>query len=80
MEETNKDFFELKYLEEISELFNELKGMDNYYGSNLFDNNNYTDLFEFIENHIIICENDILSEEDIYNEENKSINNIYGKF
>lgn len=80
MEETNKDFFELKYLEEISELFTQLKEINNYYGLNLFKNNNYIDLFEFINNHVIICENDFLSEDEIDNEENKSINNIYGKF
>jgi len=59
------DFFELKYLEEISSLFNELKGMDNYYGIDLFKKD-YYDLFEFIQNHVVIHEfsDDILSEDD----------------
>ena len=36
MNESEENLFELKYLEGISELFNELKEMDNYYGLNLF--------------------------------------------
>ena len=39
MTETEGDFFDLKYLEEISDLFNEFKGMDNYYGLNLLKKN-----------------------------------------
>ena len=39
MNESEEFLFELKYLEGISELFNELKEMDNYYGLNLFKNN-----------------------------------------
>ena len=36
MNETEEQLFDLKYLEEISDLFNECKKMDNYYGLNLF--------------------------------------------
>ena len=36
MNESEETLFELKYLEGISELFNELKEMDNYY--NMFNN------------------------------------------
>ena len=63
------DFFELKYLEEISSLFNELKGMDNYYGIDLFKKD-YYDFFEFIQNHVVIHEfsDDVLSEEEIESE------------
>ena len=59
------DLFELKYLEEISFLFNVLKGMDNYFGLDLFQDN-YCDYFDFIQNHVVIHEvnDDILSEED----------------
>ena len=59
------DLFELKYLEEISFLFNVLKGMDNYFGLDLFEDN-YCDYFDFIQNHVVIHEfnDDILSEED----------------
>ena len=63
------DYFELKYLEEISNLFNELKGMDNYYGIDLF-NKDYYDLFNFFQNHVSIHEfcDDVLSDDDIYSE------------
>ena len=58
------DLFELKYLEEISSLFGELKGIDNYYGTDLFKKD-YYDYFEFIQNHVVIHEfsDDILSED-----------------
>ena len=46
MNESEENLFELKYLEGISELFNELKEMDNYYGLNLFKKN-YCDFYEF---------------------------------
>ena len=55
MSESEEDLFELKYLEEISELFNEFKGMDNYYGLSLLKNN-YCEFFEFIKKNVIICE------------------------
>ena len=55
MNESEETLFELKYLEEISELFNEFKGMDNYYGLNLLKKN-YCDFFEFIKKNIIIYE------------------------
>ena len=60
------DYFELKYIEEISNLFNELKGMDNYYGIDLF-NKDYYDLFNFIQNHVSIHEfcDDVLSEDEL---------------
>jgi len=58
------DLFELKYLEEISSLFGELKGIDNYYGTDLFKKD-YYDYFEFIQNHVVIHEfsDDVLSED-----------------
>ncbi len=40
MEEmTALDLFELKYLEEIHELFNDLKALNNHYNVGLFDDN-----------------------------------------
>ena len=40
MEEmTALDLFELKYLEEIHELFNDLKTLNNHYNVGLFDDN-----------------------------------------
>lgn len=68
----NIEYFELKYLEEINDLFNQMKNIDNYYNSNLINNeNNFLDLMYFIIDNIEI--NDIynLSEED-----NDDINNI----
>ena len=64
--DSDLDYFELKYLEEISSLFNELKGMDNYYGTDLFKKD-YYDYFEFIQNHIVIHEfsDDVLSEDEL---------------
>jgi hypothetical protein len=61
----NTEYFELKYLEEINDLFNQMKNIDNYYNSNLINNeNNFLDLMYFIIDNIEI--NDIynLSEED----------------
>ena len=65
------DYFELKYLEEISDLFNNLKDTDNYYGIDLF-NKNYYDYFEFIQRNVVIHEfNDIiLGEDEIEDEHN----------
>ena len=51
----DENFFELKYLEDISDLFNEFKGMDNYYGLNLFKDN-YCDFFDFMKKNIIFYE------------------------
>ena len=66
MIDSEEDLFDLKYLEEISDLFGELKGMDNYYGLNLLKDN-YSEYFEFIKNKVVICEfiDDELSDEDI---------------
>ena len=55
MSDSEKDLFELKYLEEISNLFNEFKGMDNYYGLDLFKND-FTEYFEFIKQNVVIQE------------------------
>jgi len=57
MTETEDDFFDLKYLEEISDLFNEFKGMDNYYGLNLLKKN-YNDLLDFIKGNVVVYEFD----------------------
>ena len=57
MNETENDFFDLKYLEEISHLFNEFRGMDNYYGLNLFKKD-YNDLLDFIKDKVVVYEFD----------------------
>ena len=64
------DYFELKYLEEISSLFGELKGIDNYYGSDLFKKD-YYDYFEFIQKYVLIHEfydDDVISDDDLDSE------------
>ena len=47
MEETEQmtalDLFELKYLEEIHELFNELKTLNNHYNVGLFNDNIFSE-------------------------------------
>ena len=64
------DYFDLKYLEEISDLFNNLKDTDNYYGIDLF-NKNYYDYFEFIQRNVVIHEfNEIILEDEIEDEHN----------
>ncbi len=74
MNESEETLFELKYLEGISELFNELKEMDNYYGLNLF-RKNYCEFYEFIKKNIIIYEfsdeESELSEDEEINLQNK---------
>jgi len=55
MNEYEEDFFDLKYLEEISQLFNEFKGMDNYYGLDLLKDD-FNELFEFVKRNVVIHE------------------------
>jgi len=70
------DYFELKYLEEISCLFSKLKETDNYYGLDLFNKNDFYDYFEFIQNIVKIHQftDDILSDD-----EREEDINIYAK-
>tara|TARA_B100002019_G_scaffold248159_1_gene226966 strand:+ start:87 stop:539 length:453 start_codon:yes stop_codon:yes gene_type:complete len=65
MSETEEQLFDLKYLEEISELFNEYKETDNYYGLDLFKDD-FNEYFEFIKHNVIIHEfnEDILSDDE----------------
>mgnify|MGYP001183862515 CR=1 FL=1 len=65
MTETEEELFDLKYLEEISELFNEYKETDNYYGLDLFKDD-FNKYFEFIKHNVIIHEfnEDILSDDE----------------
>jgi len=65
MTESEEDLYDLKYLEEISVLFNEYKETDNYYGLDLFKSD-FNELFEFIKINVVIHEfdNDILSDDE----------------
>ena len=54
---SNYEYFELKYLEEVNDLFLSLKNKSELYNLNLFKkNNNFMDLFDFIYDSINIIE------------------------
>ena len=59
------ELFDLKYLEEVNELFLSLKEFSDYYGLKLC-NDNFMDYFEFIKHNVVIHEfgDDELSDED----------------
>lgn len=65
MTHSEEELFDLKYLEEISELFNEYKETVNYYGLDLFKSD-FNEYFEFIKHNVIIHEfnEDILSDDE----------------
>ena len=71
MNESDEDYFELKYLEEISELFEEFKWIDNYHSVNIFQDD-YCDFLDFIKNKVVIYE--FSDEED--NDEDDQENNL----
>ena len=58
------EYFELKYLEEINELFNEFKEINKFYNLSFLENQNYCEFYDFIQKHINILEDDIDSEEE----------------
>jgi len=65
MSVSEEELFDLKYLEEINELFLTLKRLSDYYGLKLCDDN-FMDYFEFIKHNVVIHEfsDDELSDED----------------
>lgn len=65
MSVSEEELFDLKYLEEINELFLSLKSLNNYYGLKLC-NDNFMDYFEFIKHNVVIHEfsDDELSDDD----------------
>lgn len=65
MSVSEEELFDLKYLEEINELFLSLKSLSDYYGLKLCDDN-FVDYFEFIKHNVVIHEysDDELSDED----------------
>jgi hypothetical protein len=64
MSVSEEELFDLKYLEEINELFLSLKRLSDYYGLKLCDDN-FMDYFEFIKHNVVIHEfsDDELSDE-----------------
>jgi hypothetical protein len=72
------EFFELKYLEEINEIFLKIKDNLDILGVYLFTQNHFMDLFEFIYQNIhIIDDDEHISENEFNNEEINSM--LYSK-
>lgn len=65
MTERQEELFDLKYLEDINELFISLKDLDNYYNTDIIQGD-FNEFFDFIKDKVIIEElNDISDEEDL---------------
>ena len=56
MSDSEKNLFELKYLEEIYSLYILCKKQSDIYNLSLFENKNFMHLFDFIYTNLIICE------------------------
>ena len=64
------EYFELKYLEEVNDLFLSFKNKSELYNLGLFQkNNNFMDLFDFIYDSIDIIDESESDEEEFVNEE-----------
>ena len=65
MTERQEELFDLKYLEDINELFLSLKEIDNYYNTDII-HGDFNELFDFIKDKVIIEElnNDECSDDD----------------
>lgn len=64
------EYFELKYLEEVNDLFLSFKKISELYNLGLFKkNNNFMDLFDFIYDSINIIDESESDEEEFVNEE-----------
>ena len=66
MDSEEQGYFELKYLEEINELFNEIKEVNHYFNLRLLDHKTFIDFYEFIQRNVNIY--------DMYNDESISDN------
>jgi len=65
MTEREENLFDLKYLEDINELFISLKDLDNYYNTDIIQGD-FNEFFDFIKDKVIVEElNDISDEEDL---------------
>jgi len=71
---SNYDYFELKYLEEIYDLYLECKGIGDFNSLNLFNSpkDNFMDVFDLIFDSIEIIE-DENDEEDVNDDEYNSM-------
>ena len=64
------DYFELKYLEEINDLFLSFKNESELYNLGLFQKNkNFMDLFDFVYDSINIIDDESGDEDDLSNDE-----------
>lgn len=61
---SSEDYFELKYNEEVYELFNEFKGIFDHYQVHYKNKNNHMDFLYFIMNSVTIHYNDDSEEEE----------------
>ena len=61
----NEDYFDLKYLEDVYSLFQDLIQINQFYNLNLFQkNNNFTDLQNFIIKNTEFIQYDDLNSDD----------------
>ena len=61
----NEDYFDLKYLEDVHSLFQDLIQINQFYNLNLFQkNNNFTDLYNFIIKNTEFTQYDDLNSDD----------------
>ena len=61
----NEDYFDLKYLEDVYSLFQDLIQINQFYNLNLFQkNNNFTDLHNFIIKNTEFTQYDDLNSDD----------------
>ena len=61
----NEDYFDLKYLEDVHSLFQDLIQINQFYNLNLFQkNNNFTDLYNFIIKNTEFIQYDDLNSDD----------------
>ena len=61
----NEDYFDLKYLEDVHSLFQDLIQINQFYNLNLFQkNNNFTDLHNFIIKNTEFTKYDDLNSDD----------------
>lgn len=75
---SSETLFELKYLEEISELFNKHREISNYYNLDLFQSN-YCDFYDFLKDSCYISEFYDDEEDDSFDNTQEHLFKIYDK-
>lgn len=69
----NYEFYELKYLEEVNEIFLKIKNYLDLLGIILFNQNHFMDLFYFIYQNINVMDDDQISDNEFNDEEINSM-------